>query len=168
MTPRNLGPIDTPDNAPRLFDLVTPKDAKFAPAFYEVLRDTLVAKDLEHAKRIAYGQKRWRVVTLAGNLIDTSGTMSGGGTKVSKGLMGNSISADDVRPEVVAKLQREVEAAEQSLQAVAQDETELENELAQLSQRPAEIALALTKAEMTIKNCAQRIRDGQQRIEELR
>ena len=43
-----------PENVPRLFDLIRFKDRQFAPAFYYGLRDTLVAKDLEQATRIAY------------------------------------------------------------------------------------------------------------------
>ena len=41
-----------PENVPRLFDLVKPKDDKFLTAFYFALRDTLVAKDLDQATRI--------------------------------------------------------------------------------------------------------------------
>ncbi|CAJ0883347.1 6158_t:CDS:1, partial [Entrophospora sp. SA101] len=76
-----MNPIQTPENVPRLFDLIRPKDQKFAPAFYSVLRDTLVAENLQQANRIAYGKYRWSVVTLDGKLIDKSGTMSGGGNK---------------------------------------------------------------------------------------
>lgn len=83
---RNLEKINTPENVPRLFDLITPKEPRFAPAFYSVLFDTLVAKDVEQARRIAYGSRRFRVVTLDGIVIDTSGTMSGGG-RPSQGRM---------------------------------------------------------------------------------
>ena len=65
-----------PENVPRLFDLVKVKEPDVLPAFYFALRDTLVAKDLEQATRIAYGKTRYRVVTLGGQLIDTSGTVS--------------------------------------------------------------------------------------------
>ncbi|KAJ6245863.1 structural maintenance of chromosomes protein [Anaeramoeba flamelloides] len=75
--------INTPENVPRLFDLVRPNEEKFQIAFYYGVRDTLVAKDLEQATRIAYGTKkikrRFRVVTLQGEVIDLSGTISGGG-----------------------------------------------------------------------------------------
>ncbi|KAG6804649.1 condensin complex subunit Cut3, partial [Arthromyces matolae] len=53
-----MAKISTPENAPRLFDLITPKDPKFAPAFYKAVGNTLVAKDMEQANRIAYGAKR--------------------------------------------------------------------------------------------------------------
>lgn len=44
--------LGRPENVPRLFDLVKPKDDKFLTAFYFALRDTLVAKDLDQATRI--------------------------------------------------------------------------------------------------------------------
>ena len=58
---------------PRLFDLIKVSDPKVKTAFYFALRDTLVAKDLDQATRIAYGKQRFRVVTLNGQLIDQSG-----------------------------------------------------------------------------------------------
>ena len=58
---------------PRLFDLIKVQNDDVMPAFYFALRDTLVAKDLEQATRIAYGRQRHRVVTLNGQLIETSG-----------------------------------------------------------------------------------------------
>ena len=47
------------------------------PAFYFALQDTLVAKDMEQATRIAFGARRFRVVTLGGGMIEASGAMSG-------------------------------------------------------------------------------------------
>jgi structural maintenance of chromosome 4 len=52
---RDFSPISTPENAPRLFDLVRAKEERFRPAFYHALQDTLVAADLAQANRIAYG-----------------------------------------------------------------------------------------------------------------
>lgn len=42
-----MGPISTPENIPRLFDMVRVQDESMKPAFYFALRVTLVAKDLE-------------------------------------------------------------------------------------------------------------------------
>ncbi len=54
-----------------------------------------MAKDLETAMRWAYEyRKRWRVVTLDGNLIESSGTMSGGGKSVSRDKMKLLVSED--------------------------------------------------------------------------
>ncbi len=101
---RDLAPIDTPENVPRLFDLIKTKNDVFRPAFYSVLQNTLVAKDLDQANLIAYGARRWRVVTLDGQLIDVSGTMSGGGTRVAKGGMSSKLVADTTK-EHVSKLE---------------------------------------------------------------
>ena len=65
--------VSSPENVPRLFDLVRVKEEKVLPAFYFALRDTLVATDIDQATRIAYGRQRFRVVTLGGQLIDQSG-----------------------------------------------------------------------------------------------
>ena len=50
---------------PRLFDLVRFKDDKFRTAFFYGLRNTLVAKDLEQATKIAYQVKS----AITGNLL---------------------------------------------------------------------------------------------------
>ena len=80
----------TPENVPRLFDLVQVQDERVRPAFYFALRDTLVATDLEIATRIGLGKssngKRWRVVSLDGKLVETSGAMTAGGRPI-KGRM---------------------------------------------------------------------------------
>uniref|UniRef100_A0A3B1IDX0 Structural maintenance of chromosomes protein 4 n=1 Tax=Astyanax mexicanus TaxID=7994 RepID=A0A3B1IDX0_ASTMX len=92
---KNMVAISTPENIPRLFDMVKVKDESVRPAFYFALRDTLVAKDLEQATRVAFQKdKRWRVVTLQGQIIEQSGTMTGGGGRVMKGRMGSSIGTE--------------------------------------------------------------------------
>jgi hypothetical protein len=81
------------------------------------VRDTAVADDLDTASRIAYeGSQRRRVVTLAGQLIETSGTMSGGGNKPRGGRMCTGASA----PVIGAVMD-----AEESAAAVAEAEREL-------------------------------------------
>ncbi|XP_048397870.1 structural maintenance of chromosomes protein 4 isoform X2 [Stegostoma tigrinum] len=96
---RNMGRIQTPEKVPRLFDMVKIKDEAIRPAFYFALRDTLVAKDLEQATRVAFQKdKRWRVVTIEGQIIEQSGTMTGGGGRVMKGRMGSSLVAE-ITPE---------------------------------------------------------------------
>jgi structural maintenance of chromosome 4 len=53
--------------------LVRVEDERVRPAFYYALRDTLVTSDLEQGSRIAYGKQRYRVVTLNGDVIETTG-----------------------------------------------------------------------------------------------
>ncbi|XP_074578322.1 structural maintenance of chromosomes protein 4 isoform X2 [Curcuma longa] len=94
--------VKTPEGVPRLFDLVAVKDEKLKLAFFATLGNTVVAKDLDQASRIAYGGDKEfrRVVTLEGALFEKSGTMSGGGNKPRGGKMGRyireSVSGEDV------------------------------------------------------------------------
>lgn len=68
--------IFRPENVHRLFDMIKIQDEDVRTAFYYALRDTLVANDLEQASRIAYGAQRFRVVTLGGDLIETTGKVT--------------------------------------------------------------------------------------------
>ena len=80
--------VETPEGATRLFELIHPANFAVTPALYLGVGNTLVAPDLETATRWAYEfDKRWRVVTVDGNLIETSGTMAGGGNTARKGGM---------------------------------------------------------------------------------
>lgn len=117
LTLRDLSPIDTPENAPRLYDLVRPKNDLYRAAFYSVLQNTIVAQDLQQANRLAYGANRWRVVTLDGQLIDKSGTMTGGGTRVTRGAMSPRFGADTTK-EQMSKLEVEQSSLQRRLEEV--------------------------------------------------
>ncbi|KAK7754425.1 Structural maintenance of chromosomes protein 4 [Diatrype stigma] len=163
---RGMDPIQTPENAPRLFDLITAKDDKFRPAFYHALQDTLVAKDLAQANRIAYGAKRWRVVTLAGELIDKSGTMSGGGTTARKGGMSSKLVADTSN-EQVAKLESDRDTIEQKFQHFQEKQRELENRLRELNEQIPQLDTRMQKIGLEIQSAEKNLADSQRRIKEL-
>lgn len=138
---------NTPENCPRLFDLISVKDERFLPAFYSVLRDTLVAPDLRTANRAAYGKRRFRVVTLDGKLIDTSGTLSGGGSHVSKG--GMKTGGDfGVSAEEVGAMEAELASQEEHFGAARNAFQEMEAAVARLRERAPEIDTELDKTKM--------------------
>ncbi|KAL7751781.1 Structural maintenance of chromosomes protein 4 [Sorochytrium milnesiophthora] len=159
--------IQTPENVPRLFDLVKPKEARFAPAFYHALRDTLVAENLDQANRIAFGRKRWRVVTLAGQLIDTSGTMSGGGNKLSKGLMGSRFVRDDVREEDVIAMERKRDEASGKLRALSDQQQTIQRDLESLNAALATVPVERAKLSMDIESINRQIADAGKYIKRL-
>lgn len=168
-TDGRLNRIATPEDVPRLFDLIKPKDPKFAPAFYKGLGNTLVASDLEQAKRVAYGQsKRWRVVTLDGALIDTSGTMSGGGNKVAKGAMSSKLASDAVEPAVLQRYEADSESLQTGLDALLTERQETENEVERLQRQLPTVDLAIQKLELDIRNAGKRMQEDERRIKELR
>lgn len=163
---RDLSAIQTPEDAPRLFDLVKPKEDKFRPAFYHALQDTLVATDLAQANRIAYGAKRWRVVTLTGELIDKSGTMSGGGNTVKRGLMSSKLVADTTK-EQVQKLEGDRDSLEQKFQEFLEYQRECETRLRDLKNQIPALETKMQKISLEIESATKNLADSQRRIKEL-
>lgn len=163
---RDLSSIDTPEGVPRLFDLVNSKDDKFRSAFYSVLQNTLVAKDLEQANRIAYGARRWRVVTLDGQLIDVSGTMSGGGTRVARGGMSSKLVTETSKEQVL-KLELDRDELERDFQSFQTRQRELETNLKELNEQIPQVETTIQKASLEIESFKKNLADAQRRVSEL-
>ncbi|KAK7410946.1 hypothetical protein VNO78_02191 [Psophocarpus tetragonolobus] len=87
--------------------------------------ETMVAKDLDQATRIAYGGNNEfsRVVTLDGALFEKSGTMSGGGGKSHGGKMGTSIRATSVSVESVTNAEKELSRLTDKLNEIRERRT---------------------------------------------
>lgn len=155
---------------PRLVDLIRVNDEVIRVAFYHALRDTLVGSNLEEATKVAYGRdRRWRVVTLKGEIIDTSGTMTGGGNRIVRGRMGSKCVQQEVIPlDQLRKMQREAGDMETELRSVRSDialsEEQVENlqrkldnsrrKLEELSQQASGLKLQLNQLEQQKPGCA--------------
>lgn len=163
---RDLSVVGTPEGVPRLFDLVKTKNDIFCPAFFSVLQNTLVAQDLEQANRIAYGTRRWRVVTLDGQLIDVSGTMSGGGTRVAKGGMSSKLVAENSK-EQVNKLEVDRDELEQELQSYQEKQRGLEVSLKELHDQIPQLETAIQKTGLEAESLKRNHADAQRRLGEL-
>lgn len=153
----DMGPIQTPGNptsVKRLFDLITPKDKKFLPAFYSKLRDTLVASNLQEAKSVAFGPTRFKVVTLDGKVVDRSGTMSGGGNSLSRGLMqlrSRAVSqAADYSEEDIAQMREELVAMEQQVEGMNSKCYTAENNLRKLKELKPETEFKIQALQLDI------------------
>uniref|UniRef100_A0A8C4TXZ9 Structural maintenance of chromosomes protein n=1 Tax=Falco tinnunculus TaxID=100819 RepID=A0A8C4TXZ9_FALTI len=147
--------IPTPENIPRLFDLVKVEDKKIRLAFYFALRDTLVANNLEDATRVAFGKdKRWRVVTMQGQVIEQSGTMTGGGSKIIKGRMGPSVIMD-VSEEEVSKMESQLEKDSKRAVQYEEEKLQLEGDIRKLYQDVWEMRNTLEKYKASIQNLSE-------------
>nr|XP_050846210.1 structural maintenance of chromosomes protein 4 [Vespula vulgaris] len=125
--------IKTPENVPRLFDLIRVEDENVLPAFYYGLQDTLAADNLDQATRIAYGQRRYRVVTLKGELIEISGTMSGGGRTVFRGRMGQKVIRNEPSVADIDKLQENLDQVYEECNNLRAKQQTLDNQIHTLS-----------------------------------
>ncbi|KAK8771706.1 hypothetical protein V5799_025049 [Amblyomma americanum] len=144
--------ITTPENVPRLFDLVSVKDPSVLPAFYFALRDTLVANDLDQATRIGLqGSTRHRVVTLQGELVDVSGTMSGGGGRVMRGKMGQTVLDESMNAEQVEQLTSQLTALENKARDLHERRSILEDKINSLRKDVTASKHALQKFQVEVK-----------------
>ncbi|KAH9837376.1 RecF/RecN/SMC [Rhodofomes roseus] len=165
----NMQKFSTPENVPRLFDLIKPKEPRFAAAFYKGVHDTLVANDLDQANRIAFGgSRRWRVVTLAGQLIDSSGTMSGGGNHVMRGGMSSKLQSEAVAPEVLKQYERDSEQAARELDTLQHELQEAEGDLEGAMRSGPQLDMAIEKVNLDLRTGAKRIAEAEKRVRDLK
>jgi structural maintenance of chromosome 4 len=160
----NLNKINTPENTPRLFDLISPVDPKFAPAFYSSMYDTLVATNLDAANRVAFGgSKRWRVVTLDGKLIDNSGTMSGGGNRVSRGAMKLASNAstygDSVSPEQLNQWKHELNEKEEKFRTAEMQYRKMDQVLRSSEEETPRMAAEIVRLQMDNNSISEEIKE---------
>ncbi|XP_042209674.1 structural maintenance of chromosomes protein 4-like [Homarus americanus] len=149
--------MQTPENVPRLFDLVRMKDDIVKTAFYFALRDTLVADNLDQASRIAYGGVRHRVVTLKGELIEPSGTMSGGGRSVLRGRMGKQATVVNVDPREMEHIESKVDELTQRAGQLRRDRADLELSIRQLTKDLNSMNMDVQKFKMEFEAAQQQI-----------
>lgn len=158
----NLGPIQTPGNplsVKRLFDLITPTEKKFLPAFYSKLHDTLVAGNLQEAKSVAYGPRRYKVVTLDGKLIETSGTMSGGGNASARGgmrLRSNVVTREnDYSEDDITQMKQELAGMELNFENMQTEFNEMELNLRKLKDLKPSTEFAIQTMQLDIQALVQ-------------
>lgn len=152
--------VRSPENVPRLFDLIQVEDDRVRPAFYFALRNTLVSKDLDQGTRIAYGAQRFRVVTLGGEVIETSGTMSGGGKTQIRGKMGEQVQTKTSRNANTSIMsQKDIDSMNDAahemqnrINCLQEEEGLLESELRQLRQTLQSKESELNRLQITVKN----------------
>jgi structural maintenance of chromosome 4 len=160
----NISKIKTPENAPRLFDLIH-TDEKYRFAFYQAVGDTLVANDLEQANRIAYGTTRYRVVTLDGQLIDKSGTMSGGGNKLMKGGMSSKRSNEEISPAQLQSLEIELQTSKENLDIALNEGAALKATIIEIKKELEEYKRLVMKINLDLESLSNEIVDAEKNLE---
>ncbi|XP_062988100.1 structural maintenance of chromosomes protein 4 [Elgaria multicarinata webbii] len=164
---KSMGKIQTPENTPRLFDMVKVKDEKVRQAFYFALRDTLVANNLDQATRVAFQKdKRWRVVTLQGQIIEQSGTMTGGGGKVMKGRMGSSAVVETSEDEV-NEMESHLQKNSQKAMQYQEQKVQLEEMITKLRQSVREMKNTLEKYSASIQSLSEQEAHLKVQVKEL-
>jgi structural maintenance of chromosome 4 len=191
-------PMTLPDgsSSPRLFDLLQDVAEDIRPAFYFALRDTLVASDLEKAVRIAYegDRAKWRVVTVLGELIETSGAMSGGGNEIRKGgmklvvatttksgkptssstasktaqaLNNNKEEGEEVNEKVIQKNEEKIRELKEVLQTIRDQKKTVETEIKSLEGELKSKMAKKEKIQLSLKRFEESSKEMMKRIKSL-
>ena len=106
------------------------------------------------------------MVTLDGQLIDVSGTMSGGGTRVARGGMSSKIIAETSK-EQVSKLEVDRDELEQEFYAFQERQRELEGRLKDLNDQIPQNETTMQKVSLEIESLKRNLADAQRRASEL-
>lgn len=168
---RDFSPIQTPENVPRLFDLINPIDERYRQAFYNVVNDTLVARDIDHARKIAYGgRRRWRVVTLDGALVESSGAMSGGG-QVFRGKMclGKDMMAaanDETSDADLDQMNRELATVEEKYNEAQKLHDHMVDALNSLKEKKPHLESRIPRLELEISTLEKTMKEARRRFKE--
>uniref|UniRef100_A0A914WBW6 Structural maintenance of chromosomes protein n=1 Tax=Plectus sambesii TaxID=2011161 RepID=A0A914WBW6_9BILA len=155
--------IRTPEDVPRLFDLIQVKDPDVLPAFYYALRDTLVVENISRATKIsmpAGSDQRWRVVTLKGEVVDVSGTMTGGGQSQSRGRIGQRVAVDTAGNDK----EREMAALGATLQQDEARLTELRQKKNDAQTKLARLTTEINGLRSTVEQLARDVKSTEQKI----
>ena len=171
---RMMEPQETPQNVPRLFDLIRVSEERFRPAFYHYLRDTLVARDMDQANQVAFGARRYRTVTLGGELIETSGTMTGGGRSKFSGKMGQqSAVADKISPKEFEKLERSISDVETEARDLESRKKELDEfvyktkkEVQEMKKQLGKLRIEVNPLEEQVSMLEKQVCDQEKRVKE--
>ena len=156
-----------PYKCKRIFDLLEIGDNNLKSLFFMIFRNTLIAPNLEIAKKNAFESgRRKKIVTMNGNLIEISGVMSGGGAPI-RGLIRTSslnknenfidkIDVEEIKREIQRlrsvnqNFETEIYSFRQSINEILEDKSKMEKQLNDLNIEETTLSNDIEKIENEI------------------
>ena len=178
--PRAKAIMSVKDSEGYAIDLID-FDQKYYNAFWYVLGDTLVVRDMDTARRIMGGI---RIVTMGGELIGAAGAMVGGNISQQSMLKFGAASEDklaetgerlrkaaDALEDVRRKLREvrdEIRGIDDEMRKVSSGAMEQREQMAQLKGRVTELEKTRSSASAEMKAVRQRVSDADAELESAR
>ncbi len=178
--PRAKAIMSVKDSEGYAIDLID-FDQKYYNAFWYVLGDTLVVKDMDTARRIMGGI---RIVTKAGELIEASGAMVGGTINQQKMLKFGAVSEDklaelgeklrkasDAIDNVKAELRKvrdEIRSTDDEMRKVTSSGMEQREKVAGLKARITELDKSKKETQQAIQDARQKVADADNAFSDAR
>lgn len=132
-------------------------DDEYIDAFYYAVGDTIVVEDLESAKKLI---GKYRMVTLQGELLEKSGSMTGG-TRLRTGL---SFSQND--DEELNKFKDRLKEMEQKLASLENKKTSLEAKLEDVRGKYSDSMSEFSKSKVELDNMNQNYANSENILKE--
>lgn len=148
--PRDKGVIDFAIN---LVDF----DDEYIDAFYYAVGDTIVVEDLESAKKLI---GKYRMVTLQGELLEKSGSMTGG-TRLRTGLSFSQNDDDELN-----KFKDRLKEMEQKLASLENKKTSLETKLEDVRGKYSDSMSEFSKSKVELDNMNQNYANSENILKE--
>ena len=148
--PRDKGVIDFAIN---LVDF----DDEYIDAFYYAVGDTIVVEDLESAKKLI---GKYRMVTLQGELLEKSGSMTGG-TRLRTGLSFSQNDDDELN-----KFKDRLKEMEQKLSSLENKKTSLEAKLEDVRGKYSDSMSEFSKSKVELDNMNQNYANSENILKE--
>lgn len=163
--PSKMNNFQTPDSkALRLFDQIRFSEDRYRVAFYSVFGDTLFTDSMDDARRIAFGERRYKVVTRDGNIINPSGEMRGFANSLrgKMRLLGQpmtNVPSDDIQD-----LKSQLKDVLEKLEKLNTDKAKIESELSSDKTNDRQATQQILILENDIGTKFQRIRTHEERL----
>ena len=148
--PKDKGVIDFAIN---LVDF----DDEYINAFFYAVGDTIVVEDMECAKRLI---GKYRMVTLAGELFEKSGAITGGSVKKT----GFSFSQNDDNE--LEEFKKKVKEMETQLAALQNKKSSLENKLQEIREQYSDCVSEHSRAKAELDNMSQNYANSENVLQE--
>mmetsp|Transcript_9235 Transcript_9235/g.34157 ORF Transcript_9235/g.34157 Transcript_9235/m.34157 type:complete len:1338 (-) Transcript_9235:935-4948(-) len=157
-------PFQAPQDAPRLFDLLTIQDPQYRPLFYKALRNTLVARDVTRARDLAFNTHRVKVVTLSGEVVNPSGGMTSSGSTRHNAL-GASVSR--VTKDDINQAQGRLDQAAQRLHHLQAQMQQLEGQRNEIANKHRDLITEHEKAKRHIDQNKNSLRQRERHLQSV-
>lgn len=145
-------------DGPRLFDFLQIADPEHCTAMYYSLRDTLVADSLESARRMAFKPTRQnRVVSLQGELIESSGAMTGGGRGPSRYRLGSgNANSSHLDQRELQNLVQRMDSAKEQIEAQTVQIHDLKKCVVAANSRLDELQVQVARSKLEVDSLSSR------------
>lgn len=120
---------------------------------------------MDQARGIAYGQQRFRVVTLGGDLIELSGTMSGGGRTQQRGRMGQQVQTKTNPRSSISE--GELDRLSQVAQAMQGEINDCQHRQGLLEEEIKQLTVTIRKSEQDLARCQVQVKSFAEQIPRL-